>query len=187
MTLIATALGWISLPRRPVEVLIAASVALSAIHAIRPLAAHGEEIIAVGFGLVHGMAFAGILTDLGLEGSTSLLALFAFNVGIELSQIVATVLVFPSLYIMSRTRSYPRVRVVGASVALVAAIGWAIDRLGLLVNPFELLEDAAIGHPWHIVVIFALAAILMWLVDGRWSRNEEQIPTTRPAGKPRRQ
>lgn len=167
ITLILSALGWVRIPGRPVEILIAASVGVSAVHAIRPLASHGEEFIAVGFGLIHGLAFAGILTDLGLDGTASLLTLLAFNIGIELSQLVATLFVFPSLYALSTTRYYRICRVAGASLALAASVGWAQDRLGLLSNPFAGLEEAAIDHPWRIVVGLATVAAIAVVVDRR--------------------
>jgi hypothetical protein len=44
LTLIASALGWAAAPSIPVEVLIAASMAVSAVHGMRPLARHGEEL-----------------------------------------------------------------------------------------------------------------------------------------------
>ena len=115
LTLIASALGWVSAPGTPVEVLIAASVGVAAVHAVRPLARRREVLIAGGFGLVHGLAFAGILTDLGLDGSASLLALLAFNVGVELAQLLTVALVFPSLYLVSRTCWYPALRLGGAA------------------------------------------------------------------------
>ncbi len=96
---------------------------------MRPLAVRGEAIIALGFGLVHGLAFAGILADLGLSGTTSLVALLAFTVGIELAQLTCVALVFPSLYLLSRTPLYPAVRVAGATFALAAATGWGLVRL----------------------------------------------------------
>ena len=167
LTLIASALGWVQLPSAPVEVLIAVSVGVAAVHAIRPLARHGEEVIAGAFGLVHGLAFAGILTDLGLGGSASLLGLLAFNVGVELAQLLTVALLFPSLYLASRTRAGTAVRVVGASVALAAATGWALERLGVLANPLAGVEDAAITHPWSVIAGLAAVATACWLVDRR--------------------
>jgi len=64
---------------------------------------------------VHGLAFASILAGLGLDGSMSVLTLLAFNVGVELAQLVTVALVFPSLYLASRTRCYPALRIAGAS------------------------------------------------------------------------
>ncbi|WP_100499326.1 HupE/UreJ family protein [Geodermatophilus chilensis] len=167
LTLIASALGWVSAPGTPVEVLIAASVGVAAVHAMRPLARRGELLIAGGFGLVHGLAFAGILTDLGLDGSASLPALLAFNVGVELAQLLTLALVFPSLYVVSRTRWYPALRLGGATLALAAATGWALDRLGVLANPLAGAEEAVIGHPWYVVIGLALGAVACRLADRR--------------------
>ena len=178
LTLIASALGWVSLPGAPVEVLIAASVAVSALHAIRPLARHGEELIAGAFGLVHGLAFAGILSGLGLDGAPSLPALLAFNLGVELAQLVTVALVFPSLHLAARTRFYPALRVTGAAVALAAATGWALERLGVLGNPLAAVEDILIGHPWWVVAGLAAVAVCCGLADRRprvvpqWRRPE---------------
>ena len=165
LTLIASALDWVTVPSRPVEILIAASVGVAAVHAIRPLAARGAVIVALGFGLVHGLAFARILADLGLDGSASLLSLLAFNVGIELAQLTCVALVFPSLYLLSRTRLYPAVRTAGATFALVAATGWALDRLGALSNPLGAIEDAAVAHLSSIAILLAGLAILVQLLD----------------------
>jgi hypothetical protein len=48
-----------------VESLIALSILVSAVHALRPLVPRGEPIIAAGFGLVHGPAFATLLGEPG--------------------------------------------------------------------------------------------------------------------------
>ncbi|RBY90634.1 HupE/UreJ family protein [Blastococcus sp. TF02A-26] len=167
LTLIASALGLVSAPSAPVEVLIAVSVGVAAVHAVRPLAGSGEVLIAGAFGLVHGLAFAGILADLGLDGSASVLSLLAFNVGVELAQLVTVALVFPSLYLLSRTRAYPAVRLTGAAVALVAATGWALDRLGVLADPLAGAEEAVIGSPWWVVAGLAALAVCCLLVDRR--------------------
>jgi hypothetical protein len=167
LTLIASALGWVTLPSAPVEILVATSVAVSALHALRPLTRHGEELIAGAFGLVHGLAFAGILTGLGLDGAPSLLALLAFNLGVELAQLTTVALTFPSLYLASRTRFYPALRVIGASAALAAATGWALERLGILENPLAGVEDALISHPWWAVAGLAVVAVFCWPVDRR--------------------
>ena len=129
LTLIAAALGWVSVPGAPVEVLIAASVGVAAVHAIRPLAARGEVLVALGFGLVHGPAFAGILADLGIDGSASVLSRLAFNVGIELANLTCVAAVFPSLYLLSRTRFYPAVRLAGATFGAIeeAAVSQLVE------------------------------------------------------------
>lgn len=175
LTLIAAARGWVDLPTTPVEVLVAASVAVAAIHALRPLAPRGEAWIAAGFGLVHGCAFAGILADLGLSGRTSVLDLLAFNVGVELAQLAVVAALFPSLVLALTSRAGGVVRVVVASLALALSGGWVLDRLGLLASPFDGLEAAAIGHPWLVALGVAVLGTTCRLVD-------RARPPTTPAG-----
>lgn len=173
LTLVAAAQQWVEVPSGPVEVVIAISVGVAAVHALRPLVRGGEDLIAVGFGLVHGLAFAGILADLGLDGSASWPALLGFNLGIELAQLVVVGLIFPSLYALSTTRWYGGVRVIGASAVLVASAGWALDRLGVVDNPLAPVEDAAVTHPW--VVVAALAALAL-VALGRERLAAEPLP-----------
>lgn len=162
LTLIASALGWISLPTVLVEVLVAASVAVAAVHAIRPLIARGEVLIAGLFGLVHGLAFAGILSDLGLDDGLSLLTLLAFNVGVELAQLLTIVLVFPSIYLLARTNWGRPVRIGIAVTALGAAGLWIADRTGVFANPFAGVEDALIAGSWMVAAGLALVAVAAW-------------------------
>ncbi|TDD64400.1 hypothetical protein E1262_28290 [Jiangella aurantiaca] len=167
ITLIAASLGWVAAPTMFVEVLVAVSVGVAAVHVIRPLARRGEALIAAGFGLVHGLAFAGILTGLGLEGSTSVAALLAFNVGVELAQLAAAALIFPPLYLLACTRYYRTAQIAGASIALTAATGWVLERLGVLANPLAGLESAAIAHPWHVVIGLTVVAVAGWALHRR--------------------
>ena len=90
VTLAAAVLGVVNVPQAPVEVLIAVSIAVLAAEigssspsrlARRPWLAAG------GFGLLHGLGFAGALASAGLPAGEIPLALLAFNVGIELGQI----------------------------------------------------------------------------------------------------
>ena len=102
--------------------------------------------------------------------------MLAFNVGIELAQLTCVALVFPSLYVLSRTRFYPVFRVTGASLALAAAIAWGLDRLGVLDNPLDAVEAAAVAHLSSIVVLLAGLASAAWLLDGRL-----ELPRTQTA------
>jgi HupE / UreJ protein len=76
-------------------------------HAIRPLFLGKEAWIAVFFGLVHGLAFAAVLTDLGLNGWYRLISLLGFNLGIESMQLVVVAATLPSLLLLSRTAVPP--------------------------------------------------------------------------------
>ncbi|MCZ2805214.1 HupE/UreJ family protein [Modestobacter sp. VKM Ac-2983] len=181
LTLLASALGWVTAPSAPVEVLIAVSVGVAAVHALRPLARRGEVLVAGGFGLVHGLAFAGILTDLGLGGATSVPALLAFNVGVELAQLLTVALVIPSLYLLSRTRWYPAVRTTGALIALVAATTWALDRLGWLADPLAGVEETLIANPWWVVAGLALLALVARTTEPSVRQDDAARTTDRRA------
>ena len=86
ITLAATALGGVSLPSRPVEILIAGSIVLLGVEILRKrrgidtLGAKRPFLIAFAVGLIHGFGFAGALADIGLPQGTELLALFLFNI-----------------------------------------------------------------------------------------------------------
>lgn len=92
ITLAATALGGITLPSRPVEILIAGSIVLLGIEVLRKqkgertLGVRRPYLIAFIVGLIHGFGFAGALADIGLPQGTELLALLLFNLGVELGQ-----------------------------------------------------------------------------------------------------
>ena len=180
VTLIAASLGWVAAPGRLVEVLVALSVAVAAGHAWRPLVPRGESLIAAGFGLVHGLAFAGILSDLGLAGTASVPALLAFNVGVELAQLTVVALLFPSLYLLSRTPAHDVVRTGVAGLAVAVAAGWVVERVGWSTSPFAGLESAAIAHPWAVVLGLAGLAAVATAADRRPCRGAR--PRVRSAG-----
>lgn len=164
ITLIAAGLGVVSAPTRLVESLIAISVGVGAVHALRPLLHSGPQvrsgavIIAAGFGMVHGLAFAALLGDLGLSGWRLVVSLLAFNVGVELAGLAVVLLLFGPLFAMSATRWYAAVRWTIGGGALALAVGWLVERLDLAVNPLARVEQAALAHPWWVVAaMFALA------------------------------
>ncbi|MDW4910208.1 HupE/UreJ family protein [Streptomyces sp. ADMS] len=160
LTLALAATGVIDLPARPVETLIALSIAVSAIHAIRPLVAHGEVVIATGFGLIHGLAFASLITDLGLDRGSLLTTLLGFNLGIELTQLLVVALLMPSLLVLARTRFYPALRITVAVVGLLFSSSWMLERAALTsIDPFEGVQAWLVGHPlWVAVTVAGLAA-----------------------------
>jgi hypothetical protein len=147
------------------------SVAVAAIHVLRPFAVRGEEAIAGAFGLVRGLAFSGLLDDLGLGRSTSLASLLGFNVGMEAAQLVVTSAAFPALWFLSHTRAYRAVRVLGASVALVASGAWIVERLDVAVNPFSSIENATVDHLGLIGTMRAAVAGVTWSVKAAASRR----------------
>jgi hypothetical protein len=136
LTLLAGATSWVHLPSQPVEVLIAVSILVSAVHAIRPLFAGQEMFVAGGFGLVHGLAFASTLYNLQLAGTRLILSILGFNLGIEAIQLFIVALTMPGLILLSRSRFYTPFRIVGAILAGIAALFWVAERVsGLAIIP----------------------------------------------------
>ena len=73
----------------------------------------------------------------------------------------------------STTRFYQVVRVVGGAIALAVAIGWLVDRVGIMDNPFSGVEEAAMEHPWAAIIALTAVAANLWVLDRRFRSNEE--------------
>lgn len=129
VTLSLATLGVVGLPSRLVESAIAASVVLAAVNNIFPIVHGGRWIIAFSFGLIHGFGFASVLVDLGLPQGSLLLALVAFNLGVEVGQLAIVAVFLPLAYAARDTLFYRRAILVGGSscVALIASL-WLVQR-----------------------------------------------------------
>lgn len=137
ITLVAATLGWVSVPGPPVEATIALSIAFVAaevVHGLRGkpgLTARAPWLVAFGFGLLHGLGFAGALSEIGVPQNAIPLALLMFNVGVEIGQLLFVAAVLLLLAFARRRRwSLPRT----AEAAMPYAIGsiamfWGIERV----------------------------------------------------------
>ena len=129
LTLLLGSVQWINLPRKPIEVLIAITISVSAFHAFRPIYPKKETLIAGAFGLIHGLAFAETLTNLQLSTKQMALSILGFNIGIELMQLLIILVVFPILILLNKTRYYLQIRQIGAIMMMILALAWMIERL----------------------------------------------------------
>lgn len=129
ITLSATALGWLNVSSRWVEVGIAATVVLTALNNIYPLVLR-LGWLTFGFGLLHGMGFAGVLGELGLPADQKVLTVLAFNVGVEIGQLIIVVLALPLLMAVRNQRWYYRYGLTVSSMAVASLASlWVIQRL----------------------------------------------------------
>jgi len=175
LTLALAAAGVVHVPSRPVETLIAFSIAVSAVHAIRPLVARGEVVIASGFGLVHGLAFASVIGALGLDRGSLVTTLLGFNLGIEITQLLVVALLMPSLLVLARTALYPAFRIGTAAVGLVFAGSWMLERAGVTASdPFEGPQTWLVGHPLLVAASVGLLAAVARGVAPRAPRAPKQ-------------
>jgi hydrogenase/urease accessory protein HupE len=95
LTLGLAALNIVRIPGPPVEAIIALSIVFLAIEVINnrnsqksTLVVRKPWLVAMFFGLIHGLGFAGALVDYGLPDYARLLSLAAFNIGVELGQLL---------------------------------------------------------------------------------------------------
>ena len=130
LTLTLAAMNFVHVPNHPVEVLIAVSILVSAVHALRPIFPGREAWIAAFFGLIHGLAFASTLDRLGLSRWNRIAGIFSFNLGIEAMQLLVVAVVLPSLLVMKPHRpAYSVFRTLGAAFACIASVMWIAERL----------------------------------------------------------
>lgn len=134
VTLTLAALGLVALPAAVVEPLIALSVAYVGIeNLLVDRLTRWRPAVVFGFGLLHGLGFAGVLGELGLPEQERLLALVTFNAGIELGQF-AVILAAALSFGWFRSRPWYRSKLAAPASGAIALVGlgWAAERaLGL--------------------------------------------------------
>ena len=123
--------GIISLSPTIVEPLIAASIVYVGVeNVITGTLKPWRVVVVFLFGLLHGMGFAGVLTEIGLPRSEFVTALIAFNIGVELGQL-AVILSALALVGWFRNRTWYRRRVVIPASLLISLVGlyWTVQRI----------------------------------------------------------
>ena len=132
ITLSLSMLDIVTLPSRVVEPLIALSIAYVAIENI-----FGGDIkqrrlwIVFGFGLLHGLGFATMLSEFGMPKDGFITALISFNVGIEIGQLAVILMAYLALSIWFKNpQTYRKIIVIPLSI-LIAVVGlyWFWERL----------------------------------------------------------
>ena len=144
ITLALAALGHVSVPGPPVEAVIALSITFLAVETLKQrdgqerLSVRSPWLVAFGFGLLHGLGFAGALREIGLPEGDIAAALLAFNLGVEAGQLTFVSFVLAGAGLLRY--AVPRVMVhwqrpdSGAKTATAYAIGcvstfWLVERL----------------------------------------------------------
>ena len=137
VTLALAALGLVSVPQGPIEVAIALSIYFLAVELVRSLDGtrtliqRAPWVVAFSFGLLHGLGFAGALAEVGLPPDEIPIALFAFNVGIELGQLA---FVAAALAVRVGMRLFPVAPSRWSKVGVAYGIGsiavyWVFERI----------------------------------------------------------
>ncbi|MFF3608293.1 HupE/UreJ family protein [Streptomyces sp. NPDC002463] len=129
VTLALAVLGWVDVPTEIVEPLIALSIVYVAVENITRGESRQRVLVVFGFGLLHGLGFAGALDFTDEFSGRLLVSLLSFNIGIELGQLAIVLAAFP-LILLARRRSWSALAHIGAAAAVgVIGLVWFVERL----------------------------------------------------------
>lgn len=115
-----------------VEPLIALSIAYVAIENIfMTKLSPWRPFVVFGFGLLHGLGFAGVLAEVGLPRADYVTGLISFNIGVELGQLAVIAAAFALTGLWFRARHWYRQRIVVPASITIALIGlyWTVERI----------------------------------------------------------
>jgi hypothetical protein len=191
ISLIASAFGFVpdALWFVPlIETLIAATIVFMALENIVGSRIERRWVFAFAFGIVHGFGFSFLLRDsLQFAGDHLVTSLLAFNVGVEVGQLVVLLVLIPALGWLFRHAVAERLGIIIIS-AFVAHTGWhwLTERGGELMQfPFPTIDAAFLASAMRgLMAALVLAGIVM-LVGGRlrrWLTPEPELPLRESSG-----
>lgn len=137
LTLMAATLGWVHVPSPPVEAVIALSIVFVAAEIVRQqrgvegVTARAPWIVAFSFGLMHGLGFAGGLSEAGLPVGHIPTALLFFSLGVEAGHLLFIGAVLSGIALVKRLRlPLPRrLELAGPYAIGTTAMFWLIQRV----------------------------------------------------------
>ena len=137
ITLVGVTLGLVSLPQKPVEAVIALSIAFLAVEIVKQkpgsprLSERIPWAVAFLFGLLHGFGFAGALKEIGMPETEVPTALLTFNLGVEAGQLMIVAAALASLTLLRKfAAAWDRpARVTAAYGIGTLSCFWLIERL----------------------------------------------------------
>ena len=130
ITLAMSVFGWVNLPDKWIESVIALSIIVSALLNLQNRFHFSHWKLAFLFGLIHGMGFANGLRELGLSSTYFLETLLAFNLGVELGQLSAVLLVgVPVVLLAKETQTKQRIMTYGSVGVLLVSAVWLVQRM----------------------------------------------------------
>jgi hypothetical protein len=130
ITLALAVTGAVKLPTQPIEVAIAASIAVAGGLNLMPKLSRLRLPLAFGFGFVHGFGFANALSEIDAAGSSLVPLLAGFNIGVEIAQLGIVAVVLPMIYAMRTSRWYANgVLPLGSCALGMAGLVWMFQRV----------------------------------------------------------
>lgn len=129
ITLFLVATDRIQVSSHWVEALIALTICYVAVENMFVQKAKWRWVLTALFGLIHGMGFAGALSETGLPKSNLIGSLLMFNLGVEAGQLLILCLVLPLLIWLRRFPWYRKMMISTSCLIFVLAFYWLIQRL----------------------------------------------------------
>ena len=134
VTLALGASGAVAISPSFVEPLIAASIVYVGVENLLTDRLHVWRLPTVfGFGLLHGLGFAGVMGEIGLPDAFFFTGLIAFNAGVELGQLAVIAIALVTFRWAAKRPWYRRAVTMPASLAIAAVAGlWVLERTSIL-------------------------------------------------------
>ena len=145
-----------------IEILVATSILLTSVQVVRPFFYNKEIYFVTFFGLFHGLAFSTLLKDFELENNRLILSLLGFNLGIELIQILVTILIIPCLLIISHhnAKNYKLIRIFYGVFAGFASIIWCLERFTNKSNFISIYLNKGVYISFSIIILIASYSLI---------------------------
>lgn len=167
VTLALGILGIITIPASIVEPLIALSIVYVGVENVlsRGLTPW-RPFVVFGFGLLHGLGFASVLGDIGLDPTTFVVGLVGFNIGVEIGQLAVIAAAYLTLGWLFAGNNWYKTRLanpVSVGIAVVALF-WVFERTGVIGTeglwaPLALITEGGLGSLWGWGALAIMAAI----------------------------
>ncbi|MEM7352678.1 MAG: HupE/UreJ family protein [Acidobacteriota bacterium] len=120
--------GLVNLPSWLVESAIAASIVYVAIDNLSRYQNAHRGLLAFGFGLVHGLGFYGVLSELDLASGSALVTLLSFNLGVEIGQVALVAVFYPFLVWSFRQTWYDGAMKLASAGIFALGAFWLVER-----------------------------------------------------------
>ena len=159
-----------------VEALIAVSILYMALENVLGSSMRRRWIVTFGFGLVHGFAFSYALREsLQFAGSHLLTSLLAFNVGIELGQLLVLALLVPALVLLFRVLPERAGTIILSLLVGHTAWHWLTERAEVLRRfPWTAPDAAQLAAVVRWLMLLVVVAALAWLARGALGRVQQR-------------
>lgn len=134
VTLALGILGIVTIAPEIVEPLIAASIVYVAVeNLIAKQMTPWRLAVVFAFGLLHGLGFASVLGDFGLESGRFITSLIGFNIGVEFGQLTVIAIAFLAVGAWFGGKSWYRAYISNPASILIGLVGayWFVERVFL--------------------------------------------------------